>query len=325
MKMHIPDFSIVPLSILSDPDITFRELKVYTAIKSFMNKQTGECYPSRSTLAAITGLPESRISVVTDLLEQHGWLKKAGNGGRSRPCNYTVFCSKKTVTKTVTVTETDTVTNLVTVTEMETVTDLDVNGYQFGTETVTEPVTGNEQTKEQTMEQKKNAPVALDGFFAEPIPVQTSIIPEAPKPAKVKKAKRDYTPEFEELWGIYPPNENGIKPKKKEAFGCFNARLNEGVSLDLLKTCTTNYRAAFDSGRVKRDFVMHPTTFFGTNERYTEYQALTITTPRNTSRRIEPSPASAFVHNPTCEKYGQTSLKNRTPVNQSLEICENAA
>lgn len=89
--MSIPDFSIVPLSILSDPEITFRELKVYIAINSFSDQQKGECSVSRSVLAEMTNLPIERISEVTSLLEEKGWIIKSGDGGRSTPCCYSIL------------------------------------------------------------------------------------------------------------------------------------------------------------------------------------------------------------------------------------------
>jgi len=55
-------------------------MKVYIAIKSFMNKETHECFPSRQLISKMTDIPVARVSVETDRLEKMGWIKKTGAG-----------------------------------------------------------------------------------------------------------------------------------------------------------------------------------------------------------------------------------------------------
>lgn len=187
-----PDFSIIPTAILNDKRITFRALKVYIAIKSFMNKETHECFPSRQIISKMTDIPITRISVETENLEKMGWIKKIGNGGRSNPCVYTILTPQltpETVTESVMVSKPETVTELITVTKSETVTDLDEtvtelsgNGYRIERKTVTELVTGIEHTIEQT----KNRPVEQTmGETCAPEPISA---PPNPKPTKEPKS-----------------------------------------------------------------------------------------------------------------------------------------
>ena len=150
-----PRFSILPIEALKDTRLTPRDLRVLIALHAFRD-QAGRCWPSRGLLAALTGLPERRITNVTTRLAALGWLSKEGNGGRSRACRYRLGVPE-TVTRTVTVSEPETVTDpvtvseetvpkSVTVSEPETVTDLDETVTASVTKTVTDLVTGIEQT-----------------------------------------------------------------------------------------------------------------------------------------------------------------------------------
>lgn len=187
----VPDYSIVPTGILNDKQITFRAMKVYIAIKSFMNKETHECFPSRQLISKMTDIPVARVSVETDRLEKMGWIKKTGSGGRSTPCVYTMLAAQpnpETVTELITVIPQETVTESVTVTNSETVTESDKtvtelsrNGYRIDTKTVTESVRG----KEQTIEQTKNKPEEqTTSSFAPNLPSK----PSSPKRSRSEKA-----------------------------------------------------------------------------------------------------------------------------------------
>jgi hypothetical protein len=187
----VPDYSIVPTGILNDKQITFRAMKVYIAIKSFMNKETHECFPSRQLISKMTDIPVARVSVETDLLEKMGLIKKTGSWGRSTPCVYTMLTAQpnpETVTELITVIPQETVTESVTVIDSETVTESDKtvtelsrNGYRIDTKTVTESVRG----KEQTIEQTKNKPEEqTTSSFAPNLPSK----PSSPKRSRSEKA-----------------------------------------------------------------------------------------------------------------------------------------
>ncbi len=130
-------FAIVPVEVLADDRLTLRHIRVLVAILSFRSVDTGIAFPTREEIGERARLPITRVSTITSELEKFGWLKKEGNGGRSRASRYR-FCVPEDALETVT--ESDTVTKTVTVTES------DQNGYRIGNETVTETVTGIEQT-----------------------------------------------------------------------------------------------------------------------------------------------------------------------------------
>ena len=130
-------FAIVPVEVLADDRLTLRHIRVLMAILSFRSVDTGLAFPTREEIGQRARLPVSRVSTITTELEHLGWLKKHGNGGRSRANTYR-FCVPNKVLETV--------PEPVTVTKSVTVTDSDLNGYRNGNETVTESVRGIEQT-----------------------------------------------------------------------------------------------------------------------------------------------------------------------------------
>jgi hypothetical protein len=155
-------FAQLPIEAISDERIRGNKLLVLCTILSFCDKHGVSRGWTRKDMAGRCGLPETRFSSVTSELEAIGWLKKIGSGGRSMPCEYQVIIPKtvtdsvtlystqpteETVTQTVTVTDFVTVTKNDTVKPTETVTDFDVNGYTFGTETVTDSVTRTNKTE----------------------------------------------------------------------------------------------------------------------------------------------------------------------------------
>lgn len=150
-------FSILPIEVALDDRLTKTQLRVLIALLSFRGKNTNMVWPSRDTLAKRCGLPVSRISTTTTELVDLGWLKKLGNGGRSKACVYEVCVPEiadQKVTESVTVTKPVTVTDSVTKTVTKPV-----------TKTVTDSVTGievtNELTKEVTIKDKAQAPMRI--------------------------------------------------------------------------------------------------------------------------------------------------------------------
>jgi hypothetical protein len=154
--MGSPRFCVLPIVVLRDHRLSARDLRVLIALHAYKDRG-GQCWPSRSALAALTGLPERRVSNVTTRLAAFGWLNKLGNGGRSRACRYqlaipetvteTVTVLEETVTDLVSVSDAQTVTDPVTVLDAETVTGLAETVTETGTKTVTESVTGIEHTR----------------------------------------------------------------------------------------------------------------------------------------------------------------------------------
>jgi hypothetical protein len=225
-------FCILPIEVLRDTRLTLRDLRVLIALHAFKDP-AGRCWPSRGLLAALTALPERRITNVTTRLAALGWLSKEGNGGRSRACRYRLGVPE-TVAKTVTVSAQETVTEpvtvlektvpkLVTVSEAETVTDLDETVTDSVTKTVTDLVTGIEQT----MNRPENKPLscAARGFAnaagagcagaaAEPAApeyapragslTESSVIGSNRGP----QAKDGLLAAFERFWAAYPKKRN---------------------------------------------------------------------------------------------------------------------
>lgn len=145
--MSHPTFIIMPLDALMDDRLSLRQIRVLMAILSWRKANTNLAAVSREMIAERTGYPVSRVSAITSELEQLGWIKKHGSGGRSRWTRYEISeinpdtFGKRKETKGNVNSPKETVTKTVTVTDSETVTDLGVNGYQNGNETVTNSVT----------------------------------------------------------------------------------------------------------------------------------------------------------------------------------------
>lgn len=129
----MPDFfSIMPVEIFSDDRLSKTDLRVLGTILSFRSKTTNICWPSRQKIADRCGLPLCKISTSTTRLVELGWLKKYGDGGRSKSSKYEFHVpdlNRETVTDSVTVTKPVTVTDSVT----KTVTD-SVRGIELTNE-----------------------------------------------------------------------------------------------------------------------------------------------------------------------------------------------
>lgn len=171
-----PRFSILPIEVLKDRRLNARDLRVLVALHAFKN-QEGCCWPSRGLLAALTGLPASRISTVTTRLAALGWLSKEGNGGRSRACRYRMRLPE-------TATDSGTVPDSVTVADavMKTVTG-------SVSKTLTESATGIEQT----MNEPENEPLSV----AEPAGEY-----------RARECRGPLTVSFERFWAAYPKKRN---------------------------------------------------------------------------------------------------------------------
>jgi hypothetical protein len=177
-----PRFSILPIEALKDTRLTPRDLRVLIALHAFKD-QAGRCWPSRGLLAALTGLPEARISVATTRLVALGWVAKEGRGGRSQACRYRLGVPE-TVTESVTVTDPVTVTKPVTKTVTDSV-----------TKTVTETVRGIEQT----MNIPENKPLSCADGEGE---YQVEQVRRKEPGAKVLAVS------FERFWAAYPKKRN---------------------------------------------------------------------------------------------------------------------
>jgi hypothetical protein len=187
-----PRFSILPIEVLKDTRLTLRDLRVLTALHAFKD-QAGHCWPSRGLLAALTGLPERRISVATSRLVTLGWVAKEGSGGRSRSCRYWLSVPE-TVTGSVTVTDSVTVTEPVTKTVTDPV-----------TKTVTETVRGIEQTM--NIPENKPLSCAAQGCANAAGAGCAVAAAEPAAPEYAPRAGR-FAESFERFWSVYPKKRN---------------------------------------------------------------------------------------------------------------------
>lgn len=135
-----PDLIVAPYELLSDDRLTLRHIRVLLAIFSWRKKNTSIARVSREMLSERTGYPLSRVSTLTTELEQLGWLKKTGNGGKSQWSEYQICDIENTVNGNQNGNGNQNSNG--NQNGNQTVTDLDSNGYQFGNDTVTDSVRG---------------------------------------------------------------------------------------------------------------------------------------------------------------------------------------
>lgn len=136
-----------------DRRLTLKQMRVLVTLLSFRSKSTNLVFPSREAISERCGMAPSAISTATSELEALGWVKKIGNGGRSRACKYEITVPDfylQTVSDSVTVTEPVTVTDSITKTVTESV-----------TKTVTDSVRGIEQTINKQVTDKVNKPESV--------------------------------------------------------------------------------------------------------------------------------------------------------------------
>lgn len=76
-----------------------------------------------------------------------------------------------------------------------------------------------------------------------------------------------YSPEFEELWSIYPKRQ-GSNPKQSASIAV-QARLRAGETFSVLREGTIAYRAYCDAkGDTGGEYVMQAVRFYGRNQEY---------------------------------------------------------
>lgn len=231
-----------------DDRLTKTDLRVLGAILSWRDKTTNLCWPKRELIATRCNLPLCKISTATTRLVNLGWLKKEGNGGRSRSAQYVLLIptlTTKTLTDLVTVTDPVTVTDSVTKTLTDSV-----------TKTVTDSVRGIKQTNEQTIEQTNKEYVD-----------QAELAPSAEEGKRA--AKKEYPDEFNNAFSIYPRRQ-GDNPKKK-AFSAWKARLRDGSTADEMTSGVMRYLAFCQAeGNIGTQYIKQAATFFGPDKAFLE-------------------------------------------------------
>ena len=83
--------------------------------------------------------------------------------------------------------------------------------------------------------------------------------------------RREYTPEFERAWSLYPSRGDSDNPKWP-AFKAWRARLREGATQETLMLATERYAAhCRRKGSWGTEFVRQAATFYGPNEIWQSY------------------------------------------------------
>lgn len=284
--MNSPIFSISPFYAAADKNLGHAAHRVLTLLCGFADPE-GLCFPSRKMLCALTGIENSNLSKYINVLCRKGYLAKTNAAGN----RYKIIGFKDKQWPM-----------------LECGNDYHQENQQHGNSYHENSGDGNNYhergnhyhedgnhyhekavsvvTITNITDQEINRPLEQTNTQTSgvadvclPVAGKDAVKTSSPKPAK--KPKNEYSPEFEELWAIYPEGANNAKPDKLGTSRCLNARLNEGESLDVIRTGVMNYREFCNrEGRTGGRFVANPTTFFGTQKRYLQYQVLT-TTPTN--------------------------------------------
>jgi hypothetical protein len=84
-----------------------------------------------------------------------------------------------------------------------------------------------------------------------------------------KKTLKDYTPEFDEFWNVYPR-----KISKSVAFTKWK-KIIKTESFDFLMQCVSNYAKECEMKKTADEYIKHPSTFLE-KERYKDYYLLVI-------------------------------------------------
>lgn len=127
MAKFLAEFAPLPVAAALDARLTSRDLRVLVAVCAHDWKRSGDPVSIvRKNIAALARVNEAQVSRSTARLADFGWLLKVGNGGRSRPADYTISWSHvpETVSELIRVLDQETRINLSRVSALETRTSL---------------------------------------------------------------------------------------------------------------------------------------------------------------------------------------------------------
>lgn len=96
--------------------------------------------------------------------------------------------------------------------------------------------------------------------------------PEGPKPPKPPSPKpaasEKYSPDFEELWSVYPRTK---KTSKVGAYEKYNARKKDGFTAEQMLQAVNAYAAECKRKHTEERYILHAETFLGYKLRFKEY------------------------------------------------------
>ena len=102
-----------------------------------------------------------------------------------------------------------------------------------------------------------------------PVEISPGGLPEGEgaQPEKAGKGADEYTPEFEDFWGLYPR-----RKEKRAAFRCWKARLKEGHQPRELVEAARLYAAECNRKGTQEEFTKQAKTFLGPNKPFLDYK-----------------------------------------------------
>lgn len=85
-------FAVVPVALLGDTDVSDRAVRVWCAVASYADRETGEAFPFQETLAERLGVSVDTVQRGIRVLVQTGWLSVRPRMVEGRKCGnvYTV-------------------------------------------------------------------------------------------------------------------------------------------------------------------------------------------------------------------------------------------
>jgi hypothetical protein len=104
----------------------------------------------------------------------------------------------------------------------------------------------------------------------EPIPINNPI-ENTSKTNGQPSDTGEYAKKFLDFWEVYPRKVN-----KKGAYRCWKAARGKNLNLDTLVLCAVNYAGSCRAEGTLQRNTMHPTTFLGPDDRWSDYLELVL-------------------------------------------------
>lgn len=278
--MNSPIFSISPFYAAADKTLGHAAHRVLTLLCGFADPE-GLCFPSRKVLCSLSGIENSNLSKYINTLCRKGYLEKVNAAGN----RYKIIGFKDKQWPMVDCgnyyhNENQQHGN----SYHENIScgnDYHEDGNDYHEDGNSYHKTGDSvvmitnitdqqinRPMEQTNEQTNSVETVASVSPSPPLDATAAVTTENIKP---KKSKVDYSPEFDELWSIYPKRLGDNS--KESAFNNYKTRRREGYSAEMLLECAKNYRKFCDSeGTTGGRFVKQGSTFLGPYKPFIEYQ-----------------------------------------------------
>ncbi len=250
----MPTYSMVPIEVVSDKRLNLQDMRVYIALKSYTRKDEDVVYPSRRTLAELTGIRPNRISEVTTKLERCGWLEKLEWTPGVKTRRYRMLIPDIPPKSGSTTRSGEGV--------------LPNSGSRSSLDMgVGTPRSGDIEVFNEVSTEVESTSVAAHGDKFTKDGSNTYQGDEKKEPLrptgkKSKKCDFKYPDDFEAAWKTLP-GRTGSNDKRK-AFSAWKARLKDGHTPEQMTAGAERYRRYCDGDRkTGTQYVMQAVTFFG--------------------------------------------------------------